>query len=180
MSLERVFTARSAEFLLHEYLPKIRACLADLTEDDAWWRPNQASNAVGNLVLHLAGNLRQWIICGVGGAPDTRVRAHEFAAHAAMPKAALLAHLEGVVREAVDLLNALDGDRLGERRTIQGRDVTILEAVYHVVEHFAMHTGQIVWITKARSARDLGFYEDAGGLAVPRWPGARPLRRPPA
>jgi len=177
MSVEREFIARSTDFLLHEYLPKIRACFARLQEGDVWWRPNDASNAAGNLVLHLAGNVRQWIVCGVGGASDARHRAREFSARSGATKAEMLAQLEEVIQAAVETLQALDSDRLQEHRTIQGRDVSILEAIYHVVEHFAMHTGQIVWITKARTGCDLAFYDEAGGLAVPRWVGARPMRR---
>lgn len=177
MSCEREFIARSAAYLRHEYLPKIRACLAQLTEADLWWRPNRASNSVGNLLLHLAGNLRQWIVCGVGGAPDTRDRAREFDTPEQGSKAATLDALERVVVAAATVLEGLRDEQLAERRTIQGREVSVLEAVYHVVEHFAMHTGQVAWITKARTGRDLAFYEDAGGLAIPRWEGAQPMRR---
>ena len=169
------FLMESGRYLADEYLPKIRAAMIPLSAEDIWWRPNDASNSIGNLLLHLAGNIRQWIVAGVGGKPDTRDRADEFAARATMTIVGALGLLERAMADAAATLAAFPPERLAERVHIQGRDVTVFDAVYHVVEHCAMHTGQILWITKARSGRDLGFYEDAGGLAVPRWPGAKPM-----
>lgn len=180
MSIGTAFLEQSRAFLTREYLPKIRVCVERLSEEDVWWRPNETSNAVGNLLLHLAGNVRQWIVSGVGGAPDTRRRAEEFAARGpgAISKTTALERLEAAVREVDGVLQGLDEAVLLERRNIQGRDVSVLDAVYHVVEHFAMHTGQITWITKLRTGHDLGFYRDADGLALPSWPGARPVEPP--
>ena len=169
------FLTESGRYLTDEYLPKVRAALISLTDEDVWWRPNEASNSIGNLLLHLAGNIRQWIVAGVGATADTRDRAAEFAARGQLTKDAALAALEQAVTEAVATLAAFPSSRLSDAVSIQGRDLVVFDAVYHVIEHFAMHTGQILWIAKARSGADLGFYRDAGGLAVPQWPGAKPM-----
>ena len=169
------FLAESRRYLTEEYLPKIRHALEPLSEDDIWWRPNEASNSLGNLLLHLAGNVRQWIVAGVGGQPDDRDRAAEFAARGSMPKAEALATLTDAVEAAARTLEAFPPARLGDSFAIQGRDTTAFDAIYHVIEHFSMHMGQILWIAKARVGKDLGFYRDAGGLAIPQWPGAKPI-----
>jgi len=166
----RAFVERSRRYLVRDYLPRIRAALARIPDEDVWWRPDEASNSVGNLLLHLAGNARQWIVSGVGGSVDLRRREEEFAARGGMSGAEALAVLEEAVRDVDEVLETLDPARLGERRTIQGHDVTVLEAIYHVVEHFSMHTGQILYVVKLRSGEDLGFWRiGADGTAEPRW-----------
>ena len=154
---------------LREYLTKIRLAVSVLEDDIIWARPNESSNSIGNLMLHLSGNARQWIVSGVGGAPDARVRRAEFDAREGDGGAALMERLLATVRDADAVLASLDTVRLAERCTIQGRDVTVLDAVYHVVEHFAMHTGQIILLTKRYAPGRVQFYEDAGGLAIPRF-----------
>src|SRR4026209_2602342 len=78
LSVSEAFIHRAINFLATEYLPKIERCLERLTDEQIWWRANEESNSIGNLVLHLCGNARQWIISGVGGQPDARVRDTEF------------------------------------------------------------------------------------------------------
>jgi uncharacterized damage-inducible protein DinB len=165
------FLAQSREYLTAHYLPKIEAALEGLDEGDLWWRPNPASNAIGNLILHLAGNVRQWIVSGVGGAPDRRERDAEFAARGELSGPVLLTRLTEAVRDADAVLARTDPASLSERRPIQGRDVTVLEAVYHVVEHFAMHAGQILYIAKLRSGKDLGLYRKEDGVVRAVWKG---------
>lgn len=169
MDLGRQFLDESRRYLTREYAVKIRLCLDDLTDEDLWWRPNEQSNGIGNLLLHLAGNIRQWIVSGVAGAPDTRHRQAEFDERGPMPREELLRRFDGAVAEVDAVLRGLDPAVLGESRLIQGRETNVLRAVYHVVEHFGMHTGQIVYITKLRTGRDLAFYRDAGGLAIEDW-----------
>lgn len=164
----RAFLRAASEYLEGEYLPKIRRCLDRLDRTDVWWRPNEASNSVGNLLLHLAGNTRQWIVSGVGGAEDVRRRSREFDRREGDPEE-LFARLRDTVDEACRVLDELDPGSLGESRTIQGQDVTVLEAVYHVVEHFSMHTGQIVYVTKLRTGSDLDFYRVEDGVAEENW-----------
>lgn len=171
MEAGAAFLAQSREYLTAHYLPKIRAALEGLDEADLWWRPNPASNAIGNLLLHLAGNIRQWIVSGVGGAPDRRERAREFAAQGELTRPELLARLTEAVLDADAVLARTDPASLGERRQIQGREVTVLAAIYHVVEHVAMHTGQILYVAKLRSGNDLGFYRLEGGIPRAAWPG---------
>ena len=153
------FIAQSRYYLAKDYLPKIERSLALLNEEQIWWRSNPQSNSVGNLLLHLSGNVRQWIIVGLGGATDTRDRDAEFAQRDAIPCDELIGRLKQTLREADGTLAALDPERLLEKVRIQGLEVSVLEAILHVVEHFSMHAGQIIYITKLLSASDLHFYD---------------------
>jgi uncharacterized damage-inducible protein DinB len=155
MSNEAEFLRFSGEKLT-ELCGRIETCVAKLTPEQIWTRGAENENAVGNLMLHLAGNVRQWIICGVGGAEDRRDRDSEFDARSG---ADALERLRATVSEAVEVLKALPHEGLGERRTIQKRyEGTLLAAIYHVVEHFSMHTGQIIFATKLLTGADLEFY----------------------
>lgn len=155
--LSAEFTSSSVR-RLRQYRDRIGKCLERLEEEQLWLRGSANANAIGNLLLHLSGNVRQWIVSGVGGAPDHRVREEEFAAAGGFSKAELFDRLNGTVEEACGVIEGLDAAGLGGERTIQGYQVGVLEAVYHVVEHFAMHSGQIMFATKALTGEDLGFY----------------------
>jgi uncharacterized damage-inducible protein DinB len=144
---------------LEQFLGRIRECVAKLNHEQIWRRNGDHENAVGNLLLHLSGNLRQWIISGIGGKADTRVRDAEFAAKGQMAPAELMQRLESTVAEALTVLRALTPDRLLETYQPQKYRVTIMEGIYHVVEHFAQHTGQIIFATKLLTGQDLGFYK---------------------
>lgn len=167
MGLTTDFVAQSRRFLVSEYPGKIGRCLAVLPADALWRRDDPTENSVGNLLLHLSGNVRQWIVSGIGGSPDARQRSAEFDARAGDDAATLLSRLRGTLDEADTVLATLDARRLAQRVTIQGRNVTVLDAVYHVVEHFSMHTGQIILLAKRYAPGRVRFYEDAGGLATP-------------
>lgn len=169
MDTGEAFIAESRRYLEAEYLPKIHRALEGLTLEDLWWRPNRESNSIGNLILHLAGNARQWIVAGIGGAPDTRMRQEEFDRGGGMTRRELLDLLERTLGEVAEVLGELSEDRLGEARTIQGLNVSVLQALYHVVEHFSMHTGQIIYLAKLRSGKDLRFYETFDGRVETRW-----------
>ena len=153
----RAFIDRSRHYLGEDFLPKIERCLEELSEEDIWWRPNEVSNSIGNLLLHLSGNVRQWIISGIGGAPDLRDRDQEFEQRAPISTERLLERLSATVREADAILAGLDPASLLEQRRIQGFDITVGEAVFHVVEHFATHTGQITLLAKLRLGKDLAL-----------------------
>lgn len=155
--LEPIFLDCSAR-RLKQNMQRIEKCLARLTEDQIWLREHESENAVGNLLLHLAGNVRQWIISGVGGTPDTRDRDSEFNAQEGPAKSDLLAALWDTVEEASGIIEPLTQERLASIVHIQQYDITVLEAIYHVVEHFAMHTGQIIFATKMLTGEELGFY----------------------
>ena len=124
-------------------------------------------NAVGNLVLHLCGNVRQWIVSGVGGKPDVRDRDGEFAALGGFSVLDLTERLRAAVEGAVAALTGVTAERLAQRIVVQHYDVTVMEAIYHVVEHFSMHTGQIMFATKMLTGTDLGFYAHLRSKAVP-------------
>ena len=171
MDLTDAFVAQSREYLTRHYLPKIRLAVEPLGDDDLWWRPNEASNSIGNLLLHLEGNLRQWILSGLGGSPDRRDRAAEFARREPLPRARLLGLFATVVGEVDAVLARADGALLARRFAIQGRQVTGLQAIYHVVEHVSYHAAQIIYIAKLRTGSDLGFYTVEAGVARAAWPG---------
>src|SRR6266404_3898595 len=148
------FISRARYHLVEDFLPKIERCLERLTDEQVWWRPNEQSNSIGNLLLHLSGNARQWIVCGVGGAADARDRDAEFAQRTAIARSDLHSLLKQTLADVDATLGQFDDDRLLDIRTIQGLEVSVLEAILHVVEHFSMHVGQIVFITKVLSASD--------------------------
>ncbi|HUQ47480.1 MAG TPA: DUF1572 family protein [Gemmatimonadaceae bacterium] len=165
------FLETSRYYLATEYPSKIRLAVADLSYDDIWRRPDEDSNSIGNLILHLAGNIRQWIVAGIGGAPGDRDRASEFAMRHGPALPELLNLLTAAVNDADEVLAGLDKNDLTAERTIQGRDTNVLDAIYHVVEHFSMHTGQIIMLAKIFQPGAVKFYDDAGGNAVPLWGG---------
>ena len=165
----QAFIARAQHHLGEDFLPKIERCLGLLNDEQIWWRANDQSNSIGNLLLHLSGNVRQWIVCGLGDATDSRNRDSEFAQRGEIPRAELLDRLKRTVDEAVTVLARLDPDKLLEKRRIQGLEVAALEAVLHVVEHFSMHTGQIILLAKMYAEIDLEFYDFSGSTPVPKW-----------
>lgn len=167
--VEHAFIERALNFLLNHYLPKIERCLEQLTDEQIWWRPHAESNSIGNLILHLCGNARQWIICGLGSATDERFREAEFAQREIVPRLQLLEHLRATLSEVEAVMNALDPHGLLDRRSIQGKNVDVLEAVFHVTEHFSMHTGQILMRTKDLLHKDLNLYDFSNGTPVERW-----------
>ena len=152
-----MFLASSQHSLAKQNLPRIVECLQQLSEEEIWWRPNSSSNSAGNLVLHLCGNVRQWIIAGLGGAEDKRERDREFAERGPIPRQALVTQLRRTVRDACRVLARLSEDSLLLKHDIQGYHVAGLDAAFHVTEHFGYHTGQIIYITKLKRARDLRF-----------------------
>jgi uncharacterized damage-inducible protein DinB len=170
VDLAREFIARSRFYLNDEYRTKIRRAVKAIPADAIWRRANDKSNSVGNLLVHLAGNVRQWLVSGVGGAPDTRDRAAEFGARSGAGADELLARLEGVLAEADSIIARLTPEDLAQRRTIQGREVSVMAAVYSAVQHFSTHLGQIIMIAKEHSPGAIRFYEDtADGKARPIW-----------
>ena len=145
------FIAQSRSFLSADYLPKIERCLEVLRDEDVWWRANEASNSIGNLLLHLEGSTRAWIVGVVGGSQTPRDRQREFDEREHIPRAELLSRLRQTLTDVDDVLARLDVEVLLERRQARGEEVTPLLAIYHAVEHFSMHTGQIIMLAKMRS-----------------------------
>jgi uncharacterized damage-inducible protein DinB len=161
-NLTRIFLADAQVSLSERYLPRIVACLQMISEKEIWWRPNRASNSLGNLVLHLSGNVRQWIVSGLGGVPDRRRRDHEFSERGPIPRPALIGLLNRTVAEACLVLQGLKPSDLSRQYRIQGFRVTGMVAISHVMEHFGYHTGQIIFLTKMKRAKDLGFTQLPG------------------
>ncbi len=164
MSIAELFVASSVSRLQEEYLPRIHSAVEILDSDEIWWRPRDCTNSVGNLLAHLSGNVRQWIISGLGGVDDDRNRAREFAQpdEDGEDRNSLLARLDATVEDACEVISGLDVESLEGLHSIQGGRTTGLEAVYHVVEHFGWHVGQIVYIAKLKSSQgaQLKFYDD--------------------
>ncbi len=165
----KAFIDRALDYLSDHYLPKIERCLEKLSDEQIWWRANEESNSIGNLILHLCGNARQWIIAGVGSRPDTRVRDEEFAQREVITRDELLSLLRSTMAEIETVLRAVDPSTLLDRRMIQGHDVDLLEAIFHVTEHFSMHAGQIFLLTKLLTATDLRFYDFEADAPFQRW-----------
>lgn len=155
--MHEVFIRFSAD-KLEQLAGRIDTCLIKLDDEQIWWRGADESNAVGNLVLHLCGNLGQWIVSTVGGAPDTRDRDAEFNAAGGAGREELRSRLQSRIAETTAVIRGLTEQRLMEVVHVQKYDVTVLEAVYHVVEHFAQHAAQIMYATKLLARTDLGFY----------------------
>jgi uncharacterized damage-inducible protein DinB len=162
MTSEETFLKFSAD-KLEQLHGRIQDCLSRLTPEQIWTRNSENENAVGNLVLHLSGNVRQWIGSGVAGLPDHRQRDTEFDARGGMAPAELSELLKTRVADAAVIVREVPAVRLTERITPQGHDVTVLEAIAHVVEHFSQHTGQIILLTKMITGQDLAYYQHLRG-----------------
>ena len=160
LDLASAFLEFSRKKLLDQYWPRLRACVEALTNEKIWWRPNEASNSIGNLILHLNGNVRQWLVASFNRMEDTRIRPAEFEQQAGIDGPVLIEKLNATIQEAADVLARLSYEDLLTRFEIQGYNVTGLEAVYQVVEHFGLHYGQIIYATKLQRGEDLGFYRE--------------------
>jgi hypothetical protein len=157
-----LFLQFSRHKLLEQYWPRLRKTVEPLSDEQIWWRPNDASNSIGNLILHLNGNVWQWLVASFNRLEDQRDRPAEFNATGDLTASDLLARLGDTIDEAAKVLARLTPDELLATWHIQGYTVTGLAAVYQVVEHFGLHYGQIVYITKMQEGRDLGFYSELG------------------
>jgi hypothetical protein len=135
---------------LEKALERIKHCLAQLSDEQVWWRPQPSLNSIGNLILHLSGNVRQWIVSGVGGAKDNRNRPAEFAECGPISKEELIRRLDAVVAEAKRSLTGLTAEQMVAARHIQGFDVTGLEAIFSSVPHFHGRTQEIIHITRSQ------------------------------
>jgi uncharacterized damage-inducible protein DinB len=155
-----VFLEFSRATLLDQYWPRLRSCVESLTQEQVWWRPNEASNSVGNLLLHLNGNVRQWLVASFNNEEDTRDRPAEFAARHPIAPWTLLDSLSATMEEASAVLSRLTESDLLRTFHIQGDTVTGLRAVYQVVDHFGIHYGQVLYVTKLLRGKDLGFYRE--------------------
>ncbi len=134
-------------------------CLGRLSDEQIWSRGGENENSIGNLVLHLCGNVQQWIVSGVGGKADIRDRDSEFAALGGVSASDLRRRLEMTIHEATEVIASVPASRLPEIITVQNYQRSVLEVIYTAVEHFAQHTGQIIFATKILTGQDLGYYK---------------------
>jgi hypothetical protein len=155
-----LFLEFSRQKLLEQFWPRLRGCVEPLTDEQVWWRPNEASNSIGNLILHLNGNVGQWLVASFNRLDDLRNRPAEFGARGQLSTALLLDQLGATMQQAAEVLARLTVADLVAPYEIQGYHVTGLDAVYQVVEHFGLHYGQILYITKILSGADLGLYRE--------------------
>lgn len=163
MRSEEITVALKAEFkrrVQDESLVRICNCLERLDDQQIWWRPNEESNSVGNLVLHLCGNIRQYIHTGIGRLDDLRERNEEFSSRGGYTRHELKQMITRVVEEAVGIVQDVRSEVLTEIRPVQVFEESVLSMIVHVIEHSSYHTGQIAWITKSRLNAPLGFYSD--------------------
>ena len=158
--LAALFLDFSRKKLLDQYWPRMRQCVETLTDEQIWWRPNPASNSIGNLILHLNGNVTQWLVASFNREEDKRNRPEEFAAETGLTAAQLLDRLAATMAESAKVLARLTEADLLAPYEIRGYHVRGLDAVYHVAEHFGLHYGQIAYIAKSLSGKDLGFYKE--------------------
>jgi hypothetical protein len=156
---------------------KIEHCLAQLSDADLWWRQDPLHNSIQNIILHLCGNLRQWIVHGIGGEPDVRNRPAEFADRTSRPRAELLTMLQEVVAHCDRVLATCPPERLLERQRIQGFEMTVLAALFETVSHFVGHQHQIVYITRLRLGN---AYRFQWSPATPEPGAASPENSPPS
>ncbi|MBK5272281.1 MAG: DUF1572 family protein [Bacteroidia bacterium] len=140
--------------------PRIIKCMNELEEEDIWKRPNNSSNSVGNLILHLCGNITQYIISSLGESPDIRERENEFSATGGYSKSELIDKLKLVVQKATDIIQNMSTENLLRKRAVQGFQYSGISIIIHVTEHYSYHTGQITFWTKLLKNKDLGFYAD--------------------
>jgi Uncharacterized protein conserved in bacteria len=149
------FIAQSRTYLSSDFLPKIERSLEGLTDEDVWWRSGEESNSIGNLLLHLEGSTRMWITDVAGGSKHERNRQQEFDERKHVSKSELLDRMKRMLGEADAALAGLRPEDLLEKRQSRWGEVSVFYAVYHAVEHFSMHTGQILMLAKMRLGRDL-------------------------
>jgi len=155
-----VFLAEIRLRLLEESWPRLEQCLRESDEKMLWFRPNSNTNSIGNLVLHLEGNVRQWLLHGIGGAPDKRKRAGEFAVNQSLSSSDLLSRMKDLHNEVSELLQSAEAMDLLQPKEIQGFETTVMGALVHVTEHFSYHIGQITFLIKWQKDIDLGYYGD--------------------
>lgn len=146
--------------LLEEGIPRIKKCLSKIEDNEVWFRPNAQTVSIGNLCLHLCGNVRQWLVSGIGGKPDIRNRPLEFSEKGPLPKSHLLNELDKLAKEIKETIDGIQVEDLIEKRAVQVYEETALSILIHVIEHFSYHVGQITYAVKSRKEVDMEYYPD--------------------
>ena len=161
-ALEKVHSLMIAEVkrrLFDESIPRAKKCLNLLSEEEIWYRPNENSNSVGNLILHLCGNVRQWLISAIGGQTDIRKRQSEFDERGPLATELLINMLDELQKDAENVLDTSKPEILTANFVVQGYQETGLSILIHIVEHFSGHIGQITYFVKAKKDISTGYYD---------------------
>jgi Protein of unknown function (DUF1572) len=167
-TVSALFLDFSRHKLLEQYWPRLRSCVESLTDEQIWWRPNPASNSIGNILLHLNGNVRQWLVASFNHLEDARNRPAEFNAPQQISTSVLIQQLDETLQQVANILARLTESDLLSSFDIQGYHViTGLAAIYQTVEHFGLHYGQVIYITKMLHGEDLGFYRELNQTGRP-------------
>jgi len=145
-------------YRINENTKRILKCLNEIDETETWQRSNENSNSIGNIILHLCGNIRQYAISALGETEDVRMRDKEFSARNGFTKNELFSELRSTVDEAVRIIESLNEERLLKTYSVQGFDLSGIGIIIHVTEHYSYHTGQIAFSIKQLKNKDLGFY----------------------
>jgi uncharacterized damage-inducible protein DinB len=143
---------------LNQNTDKIKSCMVQLDEKEIWFSPNGNLNSAGNLILHLCGNIRQYVISSIGSKPDIREREIEFSTKGGFTRAELVAKLHDTLEEAKSAILHTDQENLMRTRIVQGMTYSGVGIVIHVTEHYSYHTGQIIFLAKLLKNMDMGFY----------------------
>jgi uncharacterized damage-inducible protein DinB len=153
--------------IFEESSPRLTKCISLLTEGELWQRPNNHSNSVGNLVLHLCGNINQWIVSALGAQPDERQRDNEFSADSVLPAKELMAQFDNIIKRAQEVVAQLNSESLNRSYDVQGFHETGVGILIHVTEHFSYHVGQISYAVKMIKDIDLAYYDHDLGKTNP-------------
>jgi uncharacterized damage-inducible protein DinB len=150
---------KNALYRLDESTRMIKKSLMDISEEEVWQKPNDSLNSIGNLILHVHGNMTQYIISSLGENDDNRKRAAEFSTLGGFTKLELLKKLEDTVDTAKRVIFDARPEQLVKIRSVQGFSFSGVGVIMHAVEHYSYHTGQIAFWVKLLKNKDLGFYE---------------------
>lgn len=158
-ALTNAFIAEIKRRLFEENIPRLKKCLEKLSDEQIWYRPNNSSNSVGNLVLHLHGNVRQWVVAGLAKNPDVRERQKEFDERGPVPREQMVADMDKLMMEVDHILNQVRSKDLLEVQNVQGYQESGLSILVHITEHFSYHVGQMTYIVKMLKDTDMGYYD---------------------
>ena len=157
-SLKHLIIDQLQKRLIAESIYRIRKCLDLVNDEQIWQTPSDRILSIGISIVHLDGNVRQWLgsVCERNELP--RDRAAEFKSNNTLERSKLLDLLNSL-EETIRLRSKqLEHINLEDTLTIQGIPTNGLDAIVHVIEHFSYHTGQITLLTKWFSGQSTGYY----------------------
>lgn len=146
--------------IYEESFPRIRQCLEELSQDQIWFKPNKNSNSIGNLILHVCGNIRQYVMSGIDGQSDVRQRSLEFSEKGPLCTKELYSLISRLLNDVDPVLSSIKSEDLVKMKQVQGFNMSVVSIIIHITEHLSYHTGQIAYATKQMKNIDLRFYGD--------------------